>query len=141
MSLLKARIITPARRAANRRNAQKSTGPRSTRGKAPPRLNGLRHGFCSPAYRQFRLALLEARPGYPVPTTVRTMLTPEESCHPVFADLIDGHFEMEMEDRAYTQRVRRRGEREAFRGSERSLEPIENKGTGENKNTGKLTSN
>ena len=127
MSLLKARIITPARRAANRRNAQKSTGPRSTRGKAQSRLNGLRHGFCSPAYRKFRLALLEAPPGYPVASTVCAMLTPEESCHPVYADLIDVHFEMEMEDRAYTQRVRRRRASQAGGDSERSLEPIENK--------------
>ena len=109
MSLLKPRVITPARRAAQRRNAEKSTGPRTARGKAQSRLNGLRHGFCSPLYRQFWLALLEAPPGHPVANTVRTMLTPAESCHPVYADLIDVHFEIEMEDRAYSQRVRRRG--------------------------------
>ena len=127
MSLLKPRVITPARRAAHRRNAQKSTGPRTARGKAQSRLNGLRHGFCSPAYRKFRLALLEAPPGYPVASTVCAMLTPQESCHPVYADLIDVHFEMEMEDRAYTQRVRRRRASQAGGDSERSLEPIENK--------------
>jgi hypothetical protein len=141
MSLLKPRVVTPARRAANRRNAQKSTGPRTARGKAQSRLNGLRHGFCSPAYRRFRLALLEASPGYPVANTVRAMLTPQESCHPVYADLIDVHFEMEMEDRAYLQRVRGQRARRAGRDSERSLEPIENKGSSENKNTAKLTSN
>src|SRR5271157_6249485 len=141
MSLLKARVVTPARRAANRRNAQKSTGPRTARGKAQSRLNGLRHGFCSPAYRQFRLALYEAPPGYPVAKTVRAMLTPEESCHPVYADLIDVHYEMEMEDRAYTQRVRRRRASRAWRDPERSLEPLENKGPSENKNAAKLTSN
>ena len=123
MSLLKPRVMTPARRAANRRNAQKSTGPRTARGKAQSRLNGLRHGFCSPAYRQFWLALFEAPPGYPVAKTVCAMLTPEESCHPVYADLIDVHFEMEMEDRAYTQRVRRRRASQAWRDPERSLEP------------------
>jgi len=98
---------------ANRLNAQKSTG--------------LRHGFCSPAYRRFWLALLEAPPGYPVANTVRAMLTPEESCHPVYADLIDVHFEIEMEDRAYSQRVRRQSARQGLRDPERSLEPTENK--------------
>jgi len=132
MSLVKPRVITPARRAANRRNAQQSTGPRTARGKAQARLNGLRHGFCSPAYRQFRLALFEAPPGTPVATTVCNMLTPEQSCHPVYAELIDVHFEMEMDDRAYTERMRRRGAREALRESERSLEPLENKGSSEN---------
>ena len=127
MSLLKPRVITPARLAANRRNAQKSTGPRTARGKAQSRLNGLRHGFCSPAYRQFWLALLEAPPGYPVGKTVCEMLTPEQSCHRVYADLIDVHFAMEMEDRAYNQQVRRRRARQARRDPERSLELIENK--------------
>ena len=140
MSLLNPRVMTPARWAANRRNAQKSTGPRTARGKAQSRLNGLRHGFCSPAYRQFRVALFEAPPGYPVAKTVCNMLTPEESCHPVYADLIDVHFEMEMEDRAYTQHMRRRTS-QAWRESERSLEPVENKWSSENKNTAKLTSN
>ena len=141
MSLLKPRVITPARRAANRRNAQKSTGPRTARGKAQSRLNSLRHGFCSPAYRQFRLALLEAPPGCPVASTVCAMLTPQESCHPVYADLIDVHFEIEMEDRAYNQRVRRRRASQAGRNPERNLESLENKGSSENKNTAKLTSN
>ena len=141
MSLLKPRVVTPARRAANRRNAQKSTGPRTARGKAQSRLNGLRHGFCSPAYRQFRLALFEASPGYPVANTVCAMLTPQESCHPVYADLIDVHFEMEMEDRAYNQRVRRRRASQARRDPKRSLEHIENKRSIENKNPAKLTSN
>jgi hypothetical protein len=141
MSLLKPRVITPARRAANRRNAQKSTGPRTARGKAQSRLNGLRHGFCSRAYRRFRLALFEASPGYPVANTVCAMLTPQESCHPVYADLIDVHFEMEMEDRAYNQRVRRRRASQARRDPKRSLEHIENKRSIENKNPAKLTSN
>src|SRR5208283_176441 len=115
----------PARRAANRRSAQKSTGPRTARGKAQSRLNGLRHGSCSPAYRRFWLALLEAPPGYPVASTVCDMLTPQESCHPVYADLIDVHFEIELEDRAYTQRVRRRRACQAGRDPERSLDPLE----------------
>jgi len=141
MSLLKPRVMTPARRAANRRSAQQSTGPRTARGKAQSRLNGLRHGFCSPAYRQFWVALLDAPPGCPVATTVCHMLTPAQSCHPVYADLIDVHFEMEMVDRAYTQRARRRSAREAWRDPERSLELTDNNGSGENKNPAKPTSN
>jgi len=99
MFLLKPRAVTPARRAAHRRSAQQSTGPCPARGKAQCRLNGLRHGLFPPACRQFWLASLEASPGEPVAKTVRTMLTPQDSCHPVYADLIDVHFEMGMEDR------------------------------------------
>ena len=91
MSLLKPRVMTAARRAANRRNALKSTGPRTARGKATSKLNGMRHGHCSPIYRQFWRALLDAPPGTPVATTVRTLLTREETGNPVFADLIDVH--------------------------------------------------
>ena len=36
--------MTPARLAANRRNARKSTGPRTARGKAQSRMNGLKSG-------------------------------------------------------------------------------------------------
>jgi hypothetical protein len=39
--------ITDKKRAANRRNAQKSTGPRSAEGKAIVRWNGLKHGLRS----------------------------------------------------------------------------------------------
>ena len=127
MSLLKPRVMTPARLEANRRNALKSTGPRTARGKAQSRLNGLRYGFCSPAYRQFWLALFEAPPGYPAAKTVCSMLTPEEYYHPVYAQLAEVHFEMEMEDQAR----RRQREREALRDRERSQEAIENNGSGE----------
>src|SRR5215469_14046703 len=44
-------MTTSLRKAeANRRNAQKSTGPRSTAGKGRARLNAMRHGiYASPA--------------------------------------------------------------------------------------------
>lgn len=138
MSLLKPRVMTAARRAANRRNASKSTGPRTARGKAISKLNGMRHGHCSPAYRQFWLALLDAPPGTPVATTVRTVLTREETSNPVFADLIDVHYEMELEDQAYEQRLRRRARR-ALRDPERSLEAAENNGSCQNQKNVKLT--
>jgi hypothetical protein len=50
-------------------------------------------------------------------------------------------FEMEMEDRAYAQRARRRLATQARRDPERTLEPIENTGSSENKNPEKLGSN
>ena len=44
MSLRKSPTRTAASLAANRANAQKSTGPRTAGGKARARLNRLRHG-------------------------------------------------------------------------------------------------
>ena len=38
-------MSTPAQIAANRANAQKSTGPRTPKGKAASRFNGLKHGL------------------------------------------------------------------------------------------------
>src|SRR5688572_32553336 len=40
---------TEAKRNANRRNATKSTGPRTTEGKARSSRNALKHGFCASA--------------------------------------------------------------------------------------------
>ena len=37
--------ISPERLAANRRNAQKSTGPRTAEGKAASRQNAFKHGM------------------------------------------------------------------------------------------------
>jgi hypothetical protein len=42
-------MTSPAKIAANRRNALRSTGPRSAAGKAPPRRNAFRHGLATPA--------------------------------------------------------------------------------------------
>jgi len=137
MSLLKPRVMTPARLAASRRNAQKSTGPRTARGKAQSRLNALRHGHCSPTYRQLWLALLEAPPGYPVAKTVLSMLTPQEIASPVYSDLMNVHFEMEGEDVKYRRHLRRQLAREALRDLKRSLEHVGNNGTDENKNSAK----
>ncbi|MBI1895265.1 MAG: hypothetical protein HYS04_01825, partial [Acidobacteria bacterium] len=41
------KIITPRQLAANRRNAQSSTGPRTLEGKAASRFNALRHGLAA----------------------------------------------------------------------------------------------
>jgi hypothetical protein len=44
-------MSSPARIAANRRNAQKSTGPRSVAGKVRSRRNAFRHGLAIPVTR------------------------------------------------------------------------------------------
>jgi hypothetical protein len=80
--------MTPARLAANRRNAQKSTGPRTAWGKAWSRLNGLRSGTRSALYRDLCLALLDAPP-CEVDRTACALLSPEEAAHPVFSEFVD----------------------------------------------------
>jgi hypothetical protein len=88
MSLRKSPTLTPARLEANRRNARKSTGPRTARGKAQSRMNSLRSGSYSPSYRKLLRALLEA-PICAVDSTARAILTPEQAAHPVFAAAVD----------------------------------------------------
>jgi hypothetical protein len=80
--------VSPARIAANRRNAQKSTGPRTARGKAQSRMNGLREGGRSRFYCHLMLALLEAPP-CAVDKTARAILTPEQAAHPLFVELVE----------------------------------------------------
>jgi hypothetical protein len=89
MSLLKPRLMTPARLAANRRNARQSTGPRTARGKAQSRMNCLRGGWSSPSFRKLWYALLEAPPGATVDEIARDILTPEQAAHPRFAELLE----------------------------------------------------
>ena len=80
--------MTPARLAANRRNAQKSTGPRTPLGKSRSRLNGLRSGGRSRLYSDLLLALLDAPPGA-VARTARAALTPAQAAHPLLAELAE----------------------------------------------------
>jgi hypothetical protein len=44
-------VISPARLAANRRNGQKSTGPKTPAGKARSAQNARKHGLCVPVWR------------------------------------------------------------------------------------------
>ena len=88
MSLRKPPTMTPARLAANRRNARKSTGPRTVRGKGRSRLNGLRTGGYSRLCQDLMKALFYAPP-CAVERTARAVLTPELASHPVFADLVE----------------------------------------------------
>jgi len=96
MSLRKSPILTPARLAANCRNALKSTGPRTAAGKAWSRLNGLRSGSRSPAYRELLVALMEAEP-CGIEQAARTALTPEQAAHPLFARTVDSIRRVELE--------------------------------------------
>jgi hypothetical protein len=66
-------MSSAARKAANRRNAQKSTGPRSAAGKDRTRYNALRHGLSIPAaldptaadrVKELMLALDQVTTGY-----------------------------------------------------------------------------
>jgi len=84
MSLRKSPTMTPARLQANRRNAQKSTGPRTARGKAQSRMNSLKNAGFSPLFRKALENFLDAPPGAGYKAALAT-LTPEQAAHPVFA--------------------------------------------------------
>ena len=83
MSLRKSPTRTAAFLKANRRNAQKSTGPKTARGKAWTRFNSLRHGFRSPEYLNFYYSLHDAPPGGII-ATVLSLLEPRAVRHPLF---------------------------------------------------------
>ena len=86
MSLRKPYALSPARIAANRRNARQSTGPRSARGRAQSRLNRLRDGSRSRLYQDLLWELMPAPPAA-VAQTARGTMTPELAGHPLFAEL------------------------------------------------------
>ena len=79
--------MTPSRLEANRRNAKKSTGPRTARGKSQSRLNGMRGGGRSSLYQDLLMALSNAPP-CAVAQTARAVLTPAQAAHPLFAELV-----------------------------------------------------
>jgi hypothetical protein len=95
MSLRKSPILTSDRIEANRRNARKTAGPRTARGKAYSRLNRLKRGGSSPVYGNLLRALLEASP-YAVEQTACAVLTVEEAAHPVLREAIEVAREAEM---------------------------------------------
>ena len=86
MSLRKSPTLTPALLAANRRNAGKSTGPRTALGKAWSRLNGLRYGRRSHHYVEFINALADAPPGL-VNVVAQRLLAEEYAAHSLFVDI------------------------------------------------------
>ena len=93
MSLRKSPTMTPGLLAALRRNAQKSTGPRTARGKAQTRLNALKNGQHSRLYWDLRRFYLEA----PAGAVLRSrFITPEMRRHPLFAEAEEVAIEAEM---------------------------------------------
>jgi hypothetical protein len=87
VSLRKSPTRTPAFLEAIHRNAQKSTGPWTVRGKAQSCLNRLKTGERSRVLRRLRDGLLEAPPGA-VQATARALLSREQALHPVFDELV-----------------------------------------------------
>ena len=127
MSLLKARVSSLARVAANRRNARKSIGPRSARGKAQSGLNRLRNGSRSRLYQDLMWKLMDAPPGA-VARTARAAMTRELAAHPLFAELAQilcqAEVEVALARRAY--REERNSQKDCFL-YERSHQVYENK--------------
>ena len=85
MSLRKSPTLTPALIASNRRNARKSTGPRTAQGKARSRLNRLRGGWRSPEYINLLKAILDAPPGR-MGVTMQALLASKPVVHPLFRE-------------------------------------------------------
>src|ERR1700723_1530640 len=88
MSLRKSPTLTPALLAANRRNALKSTGPRTACGKAWSRLNHLRSGGYPRECLNLLSELMEAPPGC-VGLTAEALLTCKLAVHPLFLELAE----------------------------------------------------
>ena len=86
MSLRKSPTLTPARAEANRRNASKSTGPRTTRGKSQSSMNSLRTGTRSAVYQNFFELMLDAPP-CKVDLMAQALLSPAQAAHPYLARL------------------------------------------------------
>jgi hypothetical protein len=95
--------MTPARLAANRRNAQKSTGPCTRRGKAQSSMNAVRNGNYSRVYHQLMTGLFYAPP-CAVDRTAQAILSPERAAHPLFAEVVEMYRQAEA---AVVEEVRR----------------------------------
>jgi hypothetical protein len=83
MPLRKSPTITPQRLAANRANAQHSTGPTSFEGKSRSRFNALRTGRRSKTYQRLAEALSFSDPPR-LHETAAAVLTREELEHPFY---------------------------------------------------------
>ena len=132
MSLRKSPTLTPALLAACRRNAQKSTGPRTTQGKANVRMNALREGEQSKVRRDFAIAVFNAPPGG-VERTVRALLTTDLARHQEFAYYAELAIEADMPEPGRLRKIRtllrRKPKREPLFSCEQSRNPIENTGS------------
>jgi hypothetical protein len=120
MSLRKSPTLTPALIAANRRNAKKSTGPRTARGKAWSRLNRLRHGARSAEYISLLEALLYAPPGR-VGETTQSLLASKPVVHPLFSEIAEVSVQAEIDiyEESRRNRAQRKRENNLFLHSKR----------------------
>jgi hypothetical protein len=84
MPLRKSPVMTSRLLAANRANAQHSTGPQTPQGKARSRLNGLRTGKRSKDFQRLNRVLAWCSPA-DIRATAAAILTPEQLEHPFFA--------------------------------------------------------
>ncbi len=96
MSLRKPPTRTAAFLAANRRNAQKSTGPKTARGKAWTRFNSLHTGVRSSELINFHKALLDA-PACRVEATATAILRSRQNHHPLFLEAAEDHLQVEID--------------------------------------------
>jgi hypothetical protein len=96
VSLRKSPTLTPALLASNRRNAKKSTGPRTARGKGWSRLNRLRNGWRSREYINLLKALLDAPPGR-VGVTAQALLSSKQVIHPLFMKAVELSVQVEID--------------------------------------------
>ena len=87
MPLRKSPTLTAARLAASRRNALKSTGPRTAWGKAFSRVNRFQHGGRSPAYVGLLKAMLNAPMGEVGRVAQRCLLS-QPMIHPLFVEAV-----------------------------------------------------
>jgi hypothetical protein len=79
--------MTAARLESNRRNARKSTAPRTERGKSQSRMNARRSGVRSRLRSDLMRALVDALPRRTA-QTAQAVLNPAQLRHPLFAKLV-----------------------------------------------------
>jgi hypothetical protein len=115
MSLRKSPTLTPALTASNRRNARKSTGPRTARGKAWSRLNRLRNGSRSPECTNFLEALLDAPPGR-VGVTAQALLQSNKVLYSLFIEAAELSVQAEIDicEESRRNRAQRKCENDLF---------------------------
>jgi epoxyqueuosine reductase QueG len=100
MSLRKSPTRTPALLEANRRNARKSTGPRTARGKTQTGMNAWRNGGRSRLRRHLWVTLLNAPPGR-VEAWAKALMTTEMNLNPHMREVAEIIIQAERETGQY----------------------------------------
>ena len=99
--------------AANRRNARKSTGPRTPRGKAQSRMNALRTGARSRLRRGLLESLLNAPP-CGVARLAQALLTPEMALCPLLRETAEIVIQAEREVAAHFHEIYLQQKKDCF---------------------------